>query len=111
MTDSSDKLVYERALLVSGGMDGTSARKALQSVREVLSAVALEVFDAGNLSRVINAQIEASQVSSDALIGTLGVAVTGGTEPVDIYLAMEALGKERALRRLEHAIQELMVVA
>src|SRR2546423_1346498 len=111
MTDSTDKLVYERALLVPRGMDGTSARKALQSAREVLSGVAPDAFNAGNLRKVMNAQIEASRVSPDALFRTLGVAMTGSTEPVDIYQAMEALGKERTLRRLEYAIQQLMVVA
>src|SRR5438128_537290 len=108
MTDSVDKLVYERALLVPRGMDGASARKALQAVHKTLSPVAPDTFNAGNLSQILHAHMQASQVNPDALLSVLRVAITGSKEPLDIYEAMERLGKERAMRRLEHAIQELI---
>ncbi len=111
MIDPIDKLVYDRAMLVPRGMDGTSARKTLQAIREALGAVTEDAFDAGNLSNVINAQIAAIQVNPDALHGALRVAITGSTQPADIYQAMELLGKDRTIGRLQHAIRELMVVA
>jgi glutamyl/glutaminyl-tRNA synthetase len=106
-----EKLAYERATLVPKGMDGASTRKALQAVYVALSAVPTDAFDAGNLADVVASRIEESGIAANALLSTLRVAITGSLQPADIYEAMELLGKEGTTRRLEHAIQELMVVA
>lgn len=108
---SVDKLPYERAQLVPRDVDSTTTRKALQAVRQALSDVPPDLFEAANLSQIIASATEELDVSLDALLLTLRVAITGSTDLMDVYKVMTSLGKVRTIKRLEHAIQKLMVVA
>jgi hypothetical protein len=111
--ESGDKLEYERADLVTGGLDGAATRKALEWLSHELQPITPRSFSAKRLRRALSEYAEEPGANPKALEQTLRVAITGssGMDASDIYSAMAHLGKERTLRRIEHAIGQLMVTA
>jgi hypothetical protein len=113
--NSQDSVEYERADLVSKGMNGTATRKALQCILQELKAVPSRSFSAKRLREAVRTCAEQPGAALDAFEHTLRVAIVGRTDleslSLDIYATMALLGKMRTLGRIEHAIGQLMVTA
>ena len=99
------ELDYDPADLVPKGMDPEATRQALQRCAEVLPS--LQPFNADVLEEKLRRIAEELGVSGRQLFGALRVAMTGRTAAPPLFQTMDALGKERCLRRLERAISLL----
>jgi nondiscriminating glutamyl-tRNA synthetase len=62
-------------------------------------------FDVGTIETAVRAAAGTLRVESKALIHPLRVALTGKTVGPGLFELVEVLGKDRALHRLDRAIQ------
>ena len=81
------------------------ARETIARVREALAAA--PAFDAGAIEAALQAVETAAGAGHGKLNQPIRVAVTGSTIGAGLYETLALLGREAALRRLDHAIAEL----
>jgi glutamyl-tRNA synthetase len=100
-----EELDYAPNLLIGKNMSQSSAFKALETARERLEP--LEAFDAESLEAVLRPLAEELELKTGQLFGALRIAVTGRTAAPPLFQTMAVLGKERCLRRIKEALDEL----
>jgi len=99
-----DDLDYETALLLEKGLDRGGAIAALGASRDRLDNCS---FDASSLEGVLRPLAAELGLKTGELFGLLRVAVTGRTAAPPLFETMAALGRERCLKRIESAINNL----
>jgi len=102
-----DDLAVDTALLVPKRWDEATARAGLIAAREVIAAVPDVVFEADELEPPLRALAEARGWKAGDLFMAIRVAVTGRTATPPLFDTLVALGRQRALRRLDAAIAML----
>ena len=99
------ELDYDSNLLIGKNMSQSSALKVLQTAQERLELK--DTFDAESLEAVLRPLAEELGLKTGQLFGTLRVAVTGRTAAPPLFQTMNALGKERCLKRIQEALTKL----
>jgi glutamyl-tRNA synthetase len=79
----------------------------LNDVRE--SLFVLSDFSAAHIEEVFKSLVEKHHTKMGKIAQPVRVAVTGGTESPGIFEVLEIVGKERALKRLDSAIQSVEI--
>ena len=97
-----DELDYD-ADAVKKHLSSADALAHLTAVRDACAAV--EEFSAASIEPVVRALAEARNVKAGVLIHPTRVAVVGRAESPGIFEVLELLGRERALARMDHALQ------
>ncbi len=90
---------------IGKNMTAESAIKALTASQQRLRQ--LETFDSDSLETVFRPLAEELGLKTGQLFGTLRTAVTGRTASPPLFQTMAVLGKERCLKRIEAALDEL----
>jgi glutamyl-tRNA synthetase len=98
---------YDTSLLIQKGMDAEKTRAALLRVREVLAGIT--TWDAGTLEPPIRALIEEMGLKAGQLLGSIRAAVSGRPHTPPLFAMMEVLGRETSTRRIDAAIERLVV--
>lgn len=86
-------------------MDAGRTRDALEKAYELLAGLADWVHDA--LEPPMRALAEELGLKPGQLFGSIRVAVSGRTATPPLFAMMEALGREKTMRRIEQAITRL----
>lgn len=85
-------------------------RKAPESVRLLMSfkdrLAGMSPFDAATLENALHEFVQAEGTKLDQIIHALRVAVTGKAVGFGVFEALEILGKESCLRRIERALNQ-----
>jgi len=100
-----DELEYDSGLLIGKNMSRESATQALKVAQQRLEQS--EVFDAESLEAVLRPLAVELGLKTGQLFGTLRVATTGRTAAPPLFQTMAVLGKERCLKRIEAALDNL----
>ena len=100
-----DKLEYDASMLVDKKMTTETTLNALNASREKLSSLAS--FDHDSLEGALRPLAEELGLKAGQLFNPLRVATTGRNAAPPLFETMEALGKERCLKRLEVAVGKL----
>jgi glutamyl-tRNA synthetase len=100
---------YEPSSLVQRGMDAVGTVEALQAALERLAAA--PSFDHGPLEELLRTAGAGLGLSPRQFFGALRVAATGRPVSPPLFETMEVLGRERVLRRIRWAIEQLAVAA
>jgi glutamyl-tRNA synthetase len=83
-------------------------RKNLENLKAVKQALSeADDFSAHGLEAVFKSVMEKLDVKLGAVAQPVRVAVTGRTESPGIFDVLEVLGREKALKRLERAIETI----
>jgi nondiscriminating glutamyl-tRNA synthetase len=100
-----ERLEPDRALLVPKRWDGPTTREALAAARATIAeGVGPVTFEADELEPPLRALVEARGWKAGDLFMAIRVAVTGRTATPPLFDTLVALGRERTLGRLDHAI-------
>ncbi|MBI3746043.1 MAG: glutamate--tRNA ligase, partial [Chloroflexi bacterium] len=102
-----DDLVVDPAMLVPKRWDAATTREALRAAREVIGGTGSVSFEADELEPPLRALAEARGWKAGDLFMAIRVAVTGRTATPPLFDTLVALGRDRALARLEAAIGSL----
>ena len=102
-----EELEYDPATLVPPGMDPEAAATALQ--RAVADLTSLPEFDQQNIEERLRPTGEELGLSPRQFFGLLRNAATGRTATPPLFETLEVLGRERVVRRLVAAAQNLLV--
>jgi glutamyl-tRNA synthetase len=105
-----DRLEIDPALLVPKRWDAASTRTALVAARETIAAVRPVVFEADELEPPLRRLAEERGWKAGDLFMAIRVAVTGRTATPPLFDTLVALGRERALARLDAAVARLEAV-
>lgn len=81
-------------------------RPCLSELREGLAGLA--DFSAAGIEKAFRTVIEQHNIKLGALAQPARVAMTGGTESPGIFEVIEVMGKEKALRRLDRALESIV---
>jgi glutamyl-tRNA synthetase len=100
-----DGLQYDKGLLLSGGLDGKSAARAVKAALQNLEEVT--TWDASTLEDVLRPLATELNLSTRKFFGLLRVAITGRTAAPPLFQTMEVLGKKKCLERFYNALQRL----
>ena len=100
-----DDLDYDPILLIGKNMGRESTLNALAVAQERLMRIA--VFDTESLEALLRPLAVELELKTGQLFGALRVAVTGQTAAPPLFQTMAVLGKERCLRRIETALEQL----
>ena len=100
-----DDLGYDTSLLLSRGISGETAVKALEAAQERLES--LGEFDAESLEGLLRPLAAELGLKTGELFSTLRVATTGRTAAPPLFQTMAVLGKERCTNRIEAALVRL----
>ena len=101
-------LTYDPALLVPKRWDSATTVEALRAAREVIAHVGAVTFEADELEPALRALAEERGWKAGDLFMAIRVAVTGRTATPPLFDTLVALGPERTLERLDHALASLM---
>ncbi|MGQ9568983.1 MAG: glutamate--tRNA ligase [Anaerolineae bacterium] len=105
----TDGLVdYDVGLLLQK-VSAEEARRALRAALEALRG--LDPFDVAHLEQVLRGLMQEVGLKAGPFFGLIRVAVTGKQVAPPLFESLALLGKERTLRRLEHALAKLDEVA
>ncbi|MGQ9715793.1 MAG: glutamate--tRNA ligase [Anaerolineae bacterium] len=105
----TDGLVdYDVGLLLQK-VSAEEARRALKAAREALRG--LDPFDVAHLEQVLRGLMQEVGLKAGPFFGLIRVAVTGKQVAPPLFESLALLGKERTIRRLEHALAKLDEVA
>ena len=100
-----DRLEPDRVTLVPKRWDPPTTREALSAARSTIADSAGPVtFEADELEPPLRALAEARGWKAGDLFMAIRVAVTGRTATPPLFDTLVALGRERTLGRLDHAI-------
>ncbi len=102
-----DRLVVDPAILVPKRWDVATAQAGLVAAREVIAGTGAVSFEADELEPPLRALAEARGWKAGDLFMAIRVAVTGRTATPPLFDTLVALGRERALARLDAAIERL----
>ncbi|MEK7354732.1 MAG: glutamate--tRNA ligase [Chloroflexota bacterium] len=91
--------------LIGKGMTKESALKALETSRQRI--IQTPTFDTGTLEIALRPLAEELGLKTGQLFGTLRTAVTGRTATPPLFETMAVLGRERCLKRIDHALVKL----
>ncbi|GBD11105.1 Glutamate--tRNA ligase 2 [bacterium HR23] len=100
-----EELDYDPALLVPTGLDTPTTVRILRGALDALRSLA--VWDAPALEATLRPLCDALGLKTGQVFGVVRVATTGRTAAPPLFQTMEALGRERCLRRLERALERL----
>ncbi len=101
----NEEFDYEPGELIQRRMDAAGTLRALQAASEAIESV--EPFDAATLEARLRALSDELEIKVGQLLGTLRVATSGLKVSPPLFESLEILGKERVLRDLRRAIEEL----
>ena len=101
------ELTYEPALLIPKRWDAATTIEALRAAREVIGNTGALSFEADELEPPLRALAEERGWKAGDLFMAIRVAVTGRTATPPLFDTLVALGRERALERLDRAIETL----
>ena len=104
-----DRLALDPALLVPKRWDAVTTRPALIAAREAIAATSPVAFEADELEPPLRRLAEERGWKAGDLFMAIRVAVTGRTATPPLFDTLVALGRERALARLDAAIAALDV--
>ncbi|HEY4632283.1 MAG TPA: glutamate--tRNA ligase [Candidatus Limnocylindrales bacterium] len=99
-----EEVALEPAVLVPKRWDGATTREALAAARDTIAAVPEVTFEADELEPPLRALAEARGWKAGDVFMTIRVAVTGRTATPPLFDTLVALGRERTLARLDHAL-------
>ena len=102
---SDDFPVDEQA--VAKTLDKPGTAELLTQLRAAFAEVS--AWDHDSLDKTLRALAERLQVKVGALVHPCRVAVSGKTVGPSLFHMLAVLGKERVLKRLDHAIKHLCV--
>jgi glutamyl-tRNA synthetase len=103
-----DRVTVDPATLVPKRWDVATTLAALRAVRETITdSVGAVTFEADELEPPVRALAEANGWKAGDLFMAIRVAVTGRTATPPLFDSLVALGRERALERLDVAIETL----
>ena len=106
-----DQLEVESELIVPKRWDRATTLEGLSAAREVIANVAPVVFEADELEPALRSLAEARDWKAGDLFMAIRVAVTGRTATPPLFDTLVALGRDRALERLDRAIKGLTSAA
>ncbi len=98
------RLEVDPAVLVPKRWDAATTREALRAARETIADVRSVVFEADELEPPLRRLAETRGWKAGDLFMAIRVAVTGRTATPPLFDTLVALGRERALARLDAAI-------
>ncbi|MBA2700785.1 MAG: glutamate--tRNA ligase [Chloroflexi bacterium] len=93
--------------LVPKRWDTATAREGLTAARTTIAQVGEVAFEADELEPPLRSVAEAHGWKAGDLFMTIRVAVTGRTATPPLFDTLVALGRDRVLARLDHAIEVL----
>ncbi len=102
-----DDVGVDAAMLVPKRWDAATTRDGLAAARETIAAVGEVVFEADELEPPLRALAETRGWKAGDLFMAIRVAVTGRTATPPLFDTLVALGRERVLDRLDHALDVL----
>ncbi len=100
-----EELDYAPDLLIGKNMSQESTTEALKTAWQRLEQ--LKVFDAESLEALLRPLAVELGLKTGQLFGALRTAVTGRTATPPLFQTMAVLGKERCLKRIEVALENL----
>jgi len=102
-----EDVIVDAATLVPKRWDAPTARAGLEAARSTIAAVTELTFEADELEPALRALAETNGWKAGDLFMAIRVAVTGRTATPPLFDTLVALGRERTLRRLDHALEVL----
>ena len=102
---------YDGELLNPKGGGPAEARAALVRARAVLEELEDEDFSADLLETRCREAADAAGMKAGAFFSPLRVAVTGRTVSPPLFAALELLGRDRSVARVDRALEKLAPVA
>jgi glutamyl-tRNA synthetase len=102
-----DRLALDPDLLPPKRWDVATTLAGLSAAREAIAGVPAVAFEADELEPPLRALAEARGWKAGDLFMAIRVAVTGRTATPPLFDTLVALGRERALARLDRAIELL----
>ena len=102
-----DKVEPDPAMLVPKRWDGATTIEALRAARDVVAETGALTFEADELEPPMRALVEDRGWKAGDLFMAIRVAVTGRTAAPPLFDSLVALGRDRALERLDTAIATL----
>jgi glutamyl-tRNA synthetase len=99
---------YDAALLIPQKGDLAMAKKALERTREVLAHTD---FNHQALGQALRSAAKEMGLKPGQMFQPIRVAVTGRTASPPLFETLEVLGKEKALKRIEQALQTMQSLA
>ena len=102
-----DDVGVDRAMLVPKRWDAATTRDGLAAARETIAAVGEVAFEADELEPPLRALAEARGWKAGDLFMAIRVAVTGRIATPPLFDTLVALGRDRVLARLDHALDVL----
>ncbi len=102
-----DDVGVDQAMLVPKRWDAATTRDGLAAARETIAAVGEVAFEADELEPPLRALAEARGWKAGDLFMAIRVAVTGRTATPPLFDTLVALGRDRVLARLDHALDVL----
>lgn len=100
-----DEPVYEEKAFRTRLLNVPEAEGLLAELREVLAAA--EPFEAAHLDAVIHQFAHQRGLSMGQIVHPLRLAVTGKSTGVGLFEALALFGRERCLRRIDHARRQI----
>jgi glutamyl-tRNA synthetase len=101
----TDTVEYEREALAKHWKDPEAASTTLRAVRERLAAQT--EWDAAKMEEALRLLAEERGLSSGKVFQPLRVALVGQLASPGIFDVLVALGREKSLKRLDHAVSYL----
>jgi nondiscriminating glutamyl-tRNA synthetase len=101
------ELMVDAATLVPKRWDAATTRAGLSAARDTIAAVGDVSFEADELEPPLRALAEERGWKAGDLFMAIRVAVTGRTATPPLFDTLVALGRERALARIDHALEVL----
>jgi glutamyl-tRNA synthetase len=102
-----DELAIDPAALVPKRWDPATTREGLAAARATIDTVGEVTFEADELEPPLRSLAEARGWKAGDLFMAIRVAVTGRTATPPLFDTLVALGRDRALHRLDRAIEVL----
>jgi len=100
-----DELQYDIGLLLSKEVDAKSATKAITTSLQILEEIT--AWNATTLEDILRPLAAELGLGTGKFFGLLRVAVTGRVAAPPLFQTMAVLGKEKCLKRLNMAKQQL----
>jgi glutamyl-tRNA synthetase len=100
-----DELQYDTGLLLSGGLEAKSASKAIAVTLQQLERIG--TWDSATIEGILRPLAAEIGLATGKLFGLVRVSVTGRTAAPPLFQTMAVLGREKCLKRLNTALQEL----
>jgi glutamyl-tRNA synthetase len=102
-----DELAFDAATLIPKRWDAVTTRAGLEAARSTIETVGEVTFEADELEPPLRRLAEEMGWKPGDLFMAIRVAVTGRTATPPLFDTLVALGRERTLGRLDHALEML----